>query len=175
MAKSLLLLSTLLGVSWAQDGAGMLGFGLHRYNPSCAATCATIASLTKLSCTEKGMKYSNHMSMINNPPSCLQSNEPYLTTAAYCIKQRCEGQTPENLEAFWRREVGRLVGSFEHAHPPKWTYQEALSHVDGTPRATLILKKPLNETAVITDSDYALYKGTYDMDVYHEDRASLYS
>lgn len=144
MVKPLLFLLATAAGSLAQGGNGILGFGLVCYNPVCAATCATVSSLTILSCTNiKGHKHLNQLSMSDNPPACLQTNDPYLTTTAYCIQQRCQGQAIERLEGFWRTQVGRLTGSLEKAQRPKWTYQETLSNIHGPPNTTLVLKRPL--------------------------------
>ena len=176
MIKSFALLLAASSISFAQAGAGILGLGLHRYNPACAAACKTIASSAYLACTNlKGHKHLNGLSLNDNPPSCLENDEPYLTTSAYCMQQRCADQTADKIEAFWRTDVGRITGDFRRGDPPKWTYQEALSHIDSVPTAVLVPKNPLNETATVPDQLYNKYKITFDSDTEYENRTSIYS
>jgi hypothetical protein len=133
-------------------------------------------SLTVLDCTNvKGHKHLNQLSLKDQPGWCLETNEPYLTTTAYCIQQHCEGESTQKLETFWATQVGRVTGAFEKANPPKWTYQEALANIEGIPSVTLVLKQPLNQTAIVPEAAYSKYKETFDLDVYYENRASLYS
>ena len=176
MVKSLVLLLTVASVAHGQDGAGILGLGLHRYNPACATTCKTIASSAFLACTNvKGHKHLNQLGMNDNPTACLQNDEPYLTTSAFCIRERCAEYPVDKLETFWRTDVGRITGDFVLGQPPKWTYQETLAQINGTPTAIVVPKQPLDQTAIITDQLYNKYKITFDNDTYYENKASIYS
>jgi predicted ferric reductase len=171
MLKPLLLLIAVKSCV-AQDGQGMLGLGLTRYNPVCAAACTTGVQTAPLSCTLKGQTFRYQMSYPNTPPSCFASNEPYLTTNAYCIQTHCQGEEIAVLEHFWKTKI-----TLNNNRPPfpKWTYQEALAQIKGTPRVVVSPWQPLNETSILDEAGWKIYRDTLSMDEIYEEKASVYS
>jgi hypothetical protein len=166
MAKLLCVVLAFASLSQAQDGKGMLGLNIKKYNPVCASACTSSTQTAKLSCS----KITD--SKTSTPPQCYATNEPYLTTNAYCIQQHCNGQSIELLEFFWRNKITASSGNPPY---PKWTYQETLGHIVGKPQGTVVAKKSLNATSKIPDDTWNKYRNTYAMDMAYQKKESLYS
>lgn len=171
MVQVLFSLLAIAGISLAQDGKGMLGFGITRYASVEATACITLAQLASFSCTLKASKFVHGISYPNTPPACFASNDAYLTTAAYCFQQHTKGQKVEVLENVWRIEATMANGQPPY---PKWSYMETVSHIYGSPKETWISKKLLNTTAIIPEATWKKYRDTFAMDAVYENKASLY-
>ena len=172
MLRTLFLLA-LVGTGLTQDGHGILGLGLVRYNPLCAAACTEAIQKTRLSCSLNGSVYISHATFPNTLPSCFASDEPYLTTLAWCIQQHCPDQEdPARIEHFWKTKITMNANKPPF---PKWTYQQALVHIQDPPTVVVAPQASLNETSIIDEAAWEIHRDTYAMDVVYENKTSIYS
>jgi hypothetical protein len=92
-------------------------------------------------------------------PECFASNEPYLTSMAFCVEQECSEfrYTFLQLETFWATQA-----TGDPKVPPKWSYTEALSKVTQPPTETLVsgMDSMLNRTMLANQSTMSLQRNT---------------
>jgi hypothetical protein len=103
----LLYLVSIISVTSAQTGTGIIGYGISFWQDLCCQACADSLSALYLNCTTfsdsgSGMDMggsSSDMDMIVGTTSddCRASNTPWLQTMAYCIQSNCNahGYTSE--------------------------------------------------------------------------------
>lgn len=139
-----------------RTGYGLIGFGIKMYDPVCAYTCSR--SVPKmLDCPDneqhEGMDMSSMdmMEMMAPSPECLASNEPYLTSLAWCISTHCPRVDVWELERWWINNVaGKLVGQPK----PKISYQEALAQIEEPPTNVIGEHDMLNRTVLIDEEGW---------------------
>ena len=75
----------------------------------------------------------------NMPPDSFATDEPYLTTLAYCIQQRCQDEDLGLLENFWKTKI-----TLNNNEPPfpKWSYQETLATFESAPTVNIVAWAP---------------------------------
>ncbi|KAK1493699.1 ferric reductase transmembrane component 4 [Colletotrichum cuscutae] len=116
-------------------------------------------------------------------PECYANDNVFLTSFAWCIHTRCTDLSIWEIEKYWQSTEASIRNSHRrldepgvnvNAYPPapKWTYQEALSNVNGTPAATVVFALPLKEKSLVSDADYQVQYNTMGifekMEVAHE-------
>jgi hypothetical protein len=135
-----------------QGFPGLVGVGITLYDPPCAFACHDAIAYSPLACTsEDHGGGGHHASPTSN--ECYASDDAFLTTLAWCIKQRCQGVEMWKLEEYWRKSSISIKIN-PTPPPPKWTYQESLARVEGTPNVTLVAGEALNETMLVDETDY---------------------
>lgn len=116
-------------------------------NPACAFACTGSLAGFALSCSTEdhsgGGGGHGHGSPIVTTSSCRAGNEPYLTTVAWCISTKCASfDVPiSRLEEVWELKV-----TADPSVRAKWSYTEALLHVDAPPTRMLAMGDKLNAT-----------------------------
>ncbi|UNI16590.1 hypothetical protein JDV02_003016 [Purpureocillium takamizusanense] len=92
-------------------------------------------------------------------PACIAADPSYLTSVAWCIKNRCQdGTLPSAIQEFWETKL--IYGQDEPGVVLKYaTYFEALSHVNTTvpPLPRSPDETILNRTISLTDDEYIGY------------------
>ena len=87
---------------------GTIGMGITMYKPVCGYACHDSLSTLYLNCTTfddssdmSGMDMD--MPMGTTSDECYQTNEPWLQTLAYCMKERCaaDGVGEAAIEKLW--------------------------------------------------------------------------
>ncbi|CAG8408234.1 unnamed protein product [Penicillium salamii] len=141
-------ISTDLKDPTGRPGHGFIGYGISVYDPVCATTCAEVVP-TRLQCP----KSDDGGSYLSTPsPECLATNEPYLTSMAWCIHVHCGDEVEIfNIESWWRLNIpGRQVDQ----PVPKMTYQHALSLIETPPTEILEKGAVLNRTVTVSNESY---------------------
>ena len=88
---------------------------------------------------------------------CWATNDPYLTTLAYCMYVKCkDNHVPASkLEWFWETEATGQSTAGQVLADPKWTYAEALAQVHSTPSVELDAGAQwLNDTSLVSEEVY---------------------
>lgn len=131
---------------------GMQGY--HSYDPLCAMACLRSIYSMMLDCSDGGQRL-GMMGMMTST-TCWAQNTPYLTTLAYCMSVKCDEDTPRSkLETFWENEATGQKSAGIATVPAKWSYGDALAHVDGTPSVQLTATDTmLNTTSLVDESTY---------------------
>ncbi|KAI3547549.1 ferric reductase transmembrane component 4 [Colletotrichum filicis] len=153
-------------------GHGLIGYGITMYQPLCAYSCRVALSASPLNCS-KVMEI-HGMTMADTSPECYANDNVFLTSFAWCIHTRCTDLSIWEIEKYWQSTEASIRNSHRrldepgvnvNAYPPapKWTYQEALSNVNGTPTATVVFALPLKEKSLVSDADYQVQYNTMGM------------
>lgn len=119
--------------------------GMEMYNPSCAYACRSVMGNAPLNCSTTAVT-----------PSCRASSAPFLTSLAYCIKDRCypeSNPTREKVEWYWYEEA---TGNPDVT--PMWGWQEAYDKINGTPKASYDAKAKMTETVLVKKDDWLAAK-----------------
>ena len=87
--------------------------------------------------------------MAMTSPDCYASDDAFLTSLAYCFKVNCPNLPLWQLEQYWADAASGVP-----AVPPKWSYQTALDHVNGTPSAEYTAPDTLNSTMLVPHMAY---------------------
>lgn len=144
---------------------GLQGLGININQPQCATACRNAIWFNPLPCTphDTGHSHGGHHSP-DTSPQCFSSDPNFLTTLAWCIKQRCPDIEVWRIERFWREDS--LSGRIDPIPPPpKWTYQESLANIEEPPKIPLRMGQPLNRTFLIADPTYdSVYRGGIGME-----------
>lgn len=135
-----------------RPGHGLIGYGISVYDPICATTCAEVVPTT-LQCR----KSDEDGSYLSTPsPECLASNEPFLTSMAWCIHVHCGSEVDvSKIESWWRLNIpGRQVDQ----PLPRLTYQHALSLIKEPPTEILEKGALLNRTVRVSNESYSAHQ-----------------
>jgi len=162
------LASTLAVPALAWQTQALVGFGLYTYEPVCGETCLRSFQGYMLDCTAMahggdGMM----MGMMATTPECYGNDTAFLTSVAYCMSTKCPewGVRASKLEVMWEEQItGHLY------IVPKWSYGEALAHVNPSPPRYQLTKNDtsLNVTSIVDPKVYVaqwniletVYKGS---------------
>ncbi|KXH47073.1 ferric reductase transmembrane component 4 [Colletotrichum nymphaeae SA-01] len=153
-------------------GHGLIGYGITMYQPLCAYSCRVALSASPLNCSN--VMEIHGMTMADTSPECYANDNVFLTSFAWCIHARCADLSIWEIEKYWQSTEASIRNSHRrldepsvnvNAYPPapKWTYQEALSNVNGTPTATVVFAMPLKEKSLVSDADYQVQYNTMGM------------
>lgn len=131
------------------DTEGLRGLTMPTDDPACAFACTGSLAFFELACSggdHGGGGHAGHGAVAPTSPECRASDEPYLTTVAWCFKTKCAPYAipTSRLEAVWELKV---TGS--PAVAAKWSYTEALLHVDTPPTRQLAMGDILNSTSLV--------------------------
>ena len=88
---------------------------------------------------------------------CWATNEPYLTTLAYCMYVKCkDSHVPASkLGWFWETEATGQSTAGQVLIGPKWTYAEALAQIQSPPTIELDANaEQLNVTSLVSEEVY---------------------
>src|SRR5690606_33639493 len=129
--------------------------------PMCAEACGRCFWSATLECSDphSGHGHMSHANMTDNTPmtssECLSTNEPYLTSLAWCFHVKCQMEQKDVraslIEEFWEKSSTQDPASF----PAKWTFGEALAQVRTPPTRVLQRGEILNYTALWNESIWA--------------------
>ncbi|KAF2000908.1 ferric reductase transmembrane component 4 [Amniculicola lignicola CBS 123094] len=130
------------------------------YLPNCAFACRSTFSSAVLTCTDHDHEGGGHSHGAGpTSPECYASDEPWLTTLAYCIKSTCaDYNVPAwQLEKYWADKCTN-----DQAVQPKWTYQQTVEELAKVPAPTKELgeEEMLNFTALYNAETWEGYRGT---------------
>ncbi|KAI1370669.1 ferric reductase like transmembrane component-domain-containing protein [Hypoxylon crocopeplum] len=195
MHLSLVLLSLLpvalvsAGRDTGRPGYGLVGYGIEMYIPVCAYSCQYAFSSNPLVCADEesfsmdGMDGMDGMDMsdsqtgttlsqnVSAMPSstCHAESEPFLTSVAWCIKNKCSSTPAWKIEKWWQSYV---VGNMPTDPSPSLSYGAALALVTSPPNITCASGQTLNETSLTDETYYnALYISidvNQDVEIQHE-------
>jgi hypothetical protein len=148
---------------------GLIGYGIMLYQPACAHACDNSIS-APLNCsigrTNDQTTISKKLLMRDDDlqttsgdewtvsatpsPECKSTNQNYLETLAYCIKQFCPDKTPMELERFWSDDgPGKAVDSLP-------AYGEMLASIDRVPDRQVNNSMLLNYTGRVSEYQWKL-------------------
>ncbi|KAG7284023.1 hypothetical protein NEMBOFW57_010381 [Staphylotrichum longicolle] len=144
---------------------GTVGLGQEQYAPvTCAYACRSSIAGWMLDCPDAehhdhGHGESRGMMMMAMPsPACYASNDPFLTSLAWCIKTRCPEDIPNSLlERYWEMNA---AGRKDVQPLPKYSYQDALARVTTPPTAVHNSSLVLNSTELVSDFFYSMVYGS---------------
>lgn len=138
----------------------LAGYGTSVDTPECAYACQSAVPQT-MDCPEyKGMTEIKR-NATKPSPSCLANDTSFLTSVAWCIYKHCEGYKTWELSQWWDSD---LINDKENkGYILKYSYEEALSHVDQhTPPKTISKdEKVLNRTIAVKEDRYIGYLNGY--------------
>lgn len=136
--------------------AGLTGLPTNNYDPVCAMACVrSLYSLT-LSCSTGGGMLG--MVAFTTSTECWASNDEYLTSLAYCMKNQCADFdiASSKFEYFWETQATGQTNAGVRSVPAKWTFAEALFRVSSPPAFTLSVNATeLNQTSLVNPDTYA--------------------
>ncbi|KAF3936312.1 hypothetical protein ABW19_dt0208634 [Dactylella cylindrospora] len=127
--KPLLYLSLYIAAANA-DGNGLIGWGKHMYDPTCAFACRGVIAKCTLLCTptEGGENHGSHHNPVVTPPECFTSDNAFMRTMAICIDTYCPmngAPALSKIEDYWYSHLGTgSVGNYKYI--PTVSYIEAL-------------------------------------------------
>ncbi|KAI4953946.1 hypothetical protein J4E91_001655 [Alternaria rosae] len=132
---------------------GFVGVGITALQPACAFGCRDSISGATLNCTTveempgiEGMDMGMGEAMVITEPECYATDDVFLQTLAWCLKIRCNDIPVWELEKYWKEFV---PGAFALQPDPKFTYQQALEKIEGTPTAVYNQTGKLNQTSTV--------------------------
>lgn len=105
--------------------------------------------------------------MAMTEPDCYATDDAFLQTLAWCVKDRCEGMPAWKIEKFWKENV---AGTFKVQPDPKESWQQALDKIGGTPTTVYNETGYLNETSVVAEE---LWSTAYNTDVAFRQQESM--
>jgi hypothetical protein len=145
--------SLLVPVCLSTGAAGaFVGLGGAYQRPNCAYGCGNAFTSVNLTCTELPMAgMGMGMGMAMTSPACKASNEPYLTSIAYCMKQKCESAPVWQLEQYW---ATMITGS--PTVMPKWDYHTTLDHVGPAPTVQYMPGVTVNSTMLVNEKSWTI-------------------
>ncbi|KXJ88977.1 hypothetical protein Micbo1qcDRAFT_13730 [Microdochium bolleyi] len=157
---------------WAQL---LIGYGYMPYDPLCAESCLRSFSSLGLNCeavasttpppSQNGSTMPDHgdghgghskrHDMAPTTPACFASNEPFLTSVAWCMSVHCpeqEGVTDAAIQKHWEYWITGTKGAVK----PKWSYAQALAAVNPAPPKVQLTRADmmLNETSLVPPGTY---------------------
>lgn len=128
-----------------------IGLGIDMYNPSCAYACRSVMGNALIACPSDPNATGAAIT-----PACRAVSAPFLTTLAYCIKDRCypaSNPAREKVESYWSAQA-----TGDDDVPPQWGWQEAYDHVNGTPSATYDAKARMTGTVLVGKTEWTTAK-----------------
>jgi hypothetical protein len=138
--------------SYVQTQA-LTGYGYYPYDPLCAAACLRSLQGYMLECTDmSGGGDDMMMGMMSTSAECYGEDTPYLTSVAYCMSTKCQRDIKfSQLQLFWEEQI---TGHLDI--PPKWTYEQALTHADPSPPLYQLTSNDnsLNTTSIVNPVIY---------------------
>ncbi|KAK1758063.1 hypothetical protein QBC47DRAFT_410799 [Echria macrotheca] len=143
---------------------GTIGLGQAQYAPvTCAYSCRGSMASWVLTCSpDAGMDMPDmDMMMMQTPtPDCYATNDPFLTSLAWCIKTHCPSDLHiSQLEEFWEMNV---AGRMDIQPLPKYSYQDALARIKTTPTQVHNTSLVLNGTELVSEFFYSMVYGSLD-------------
>ncbi|KAI2780436.1 ferric reductase like transmembrane component-domain-containing protein [Daldinia loculata] len=172
-AVSVSLLASLAsaGRDAGRPGYGLIGYGIEMYIPVCAYACQYSFGSNPLVCTDEGSFSDSGMDRMNGmnmgssrdgtvlplnvsampSPTCRAESEPFLTSVAWCIHQKCDGELVWKIEKWWQSYV---VGNLQSDPPPSLSYGAALALIPSQPNITCSSGQILNETSIVNETLY---------------------
>jgi hypothetical protein len=170
MAKPILFLMLLAPVaahvSQGRTQHGLIGYGIHMYDPACAFACRDTVTSWMLDCGDAGTGgHSHHGDMETETPSplCYATNDPFLQTLAWCISTHCEDDPIPKLESWWEKY---LVGRTPGQPSPKTSYQKALNDTQNIPTSIVNDGDILNRTSLVNEDMWlANFNGDHGYDI----------
>ena len=135
---------------------GVVGFPANPYDPFCATACLRSFTSLMLSCSSDSGSMLGMMAMMT-PTECYASNTPFLTSVAWCMQDKCAPFNLEfsEMEFFWQTQVTGQQSAGVRTVPPKWSYQQSLQHINGTPTLQLsAMDMDLNTTSLVSPAIY---------------------
>jgi hypothetical protein len=131
---------------------GFVGYGIDAFDPFCAFACRDSISGATLNCSEVMSDEMGGMSgmggMVMTSPECYATDDAFLQTLAWCVQSHCNDIPAWKLEQFW---IDNVAGTFANQPDPKYTYQQALSKINGPPTAVYNETGSLNKTSVVSE------------------------
>lgn len=150
--RAFLILGLALGATARekQRESGFVGYGIAAYYPHCAFACRDQIAGAQLNCSEVHHHHHNgkDIAMVMTGSECYASDDLYLQTMALCVKTYCNDISAWELERYWQK---RVVGSYAEQPGPKYTYQEALNNINGTPTTVFDEETPLKTTSILPE------------------------
>jgi len=140
---------------------GTVGLGQEQYAPvTCAYSCRNSISGWMLDCPDAEHHHGGGggMMMAHTSPACFASNDPFLTSLAWCIKTHCPDTIPISLlERYWEMNV---AGRKDDQPLPKYSYQDALARITTPPTEVHNSSFVLNQTELVSEFFYSMVYGS---------------
>jgi hypothetical protein len=137
---------------------GLIGLGTKLYDLPCGTACYDAIAFNPLVCTPKPDAHSHahkNSKEPTTPSSCFATDESFLTSLAWCIKQQCTNVEAWKIEKFWNQHaVTKRI--FPVPPVPVWTYQESLQHITEVPTRMMEKETLLNTTMNVNSQRYTL-------------------
>ena len=144
---------------------GLIGMGIKKYDPTCAAACSSSLGKAKLDCPAASSSMHHKRSApAGIAPSCKAMSKPYLTSLANCIRSVCSEEVELwALKKYW---TGFATGSAKV--PPMWGYHESLSLINGSVTDLFNPNETMTGTKYVSLKSYDMYKTSTDVYVLGE-------
>jgi hypothetical protein len=153
-----------------------IGLGIKMYDPTCAYACRSVIGMAMLDCDASDAADHSHHSMKKRhghassvTPECRSKSQPFLSTLAYCIDQRCFNDvsispipTKSRIEWYFSEE-----STGDKSVPPSMSYADALHSVRSAPIATYDPEDMSLNTTVLVDID-AWYEERISMETFRD-------
>ncbi|RGP78968.1 ferric-chelate reductase [Fusarium longipes] len=152
-------------VTTGRERYGVIGFGITMYDPPCAYACIDTVKSWNLKCDgDHGMDHSmGSMHMAAATPECKATNDPFLTTLAWCFHTHCADTKNSTLERIWELDI---VGRKKVQPSPKYSYQVALALAsESIPTQVVDSEEVLDRTSLV---DEAVWLSNYNADYIFE-------
>lgn len=155
---------------------GIIGYGIHMYEPLCAFACRAVLSGCPLTCSKeiprdeaRALTQQHGGSHdVETSLDCYATNDAFLLSMRLCLEHHCNSTSSWQLNRFWGRDV---VGDQDPQPPPVLSFLDAeeelkLSSAAHIPYATM--GHELNAVHQVTDKDWALAQASLEADVWVE-------
>lgn len=162
--------------------SAFIGIGIEMYNPACAYACRSVIAGAMIECPgEENNSAGGGHAMIKRhggtapvTPACRSQSAPFLTTLAYCIRERCYpafSPPRARVEWYWYK-----YSTGNEAAVPMWGWQETVDRVHSTPNATYDPEEGMiNGTVLISREEWQAEKQSMEAFEWQETLHSRYA
>jgi hypothetical protein len=146
------------------QNVGLLGLGRTIFSPTCCYACLSTLWGLELSCSQP----ENTQTFALSTPQCHASNAPYLSSLAYCLKEKCpvDGVSDREIQTCWAQVAGdgTPVTDWEtnlpiEAPTEQLSYDATILNVTSLVNGTLFTDSQQTIMAYVSaEKDHALYR-----------------
>lgn len=136
---------------------GLIGYGIHMYDPPCAFACRDAIAPHRLSCSTvepkpRERRHGGHESKFKTTPACFATDDSYLQSLAWCIQARCDELETWTIDKFWGADV--IWNQADHHETPRLGFHDALSQAGKAPNEEMEEHEVLTGAKLVPDKDW---------------------
>lgn len=136
---------------------GLIGYGIHMYDPPCAFACRDAIAPHRLNCSTvepkpRERRHGGHESKFKTTPACFATDDSYLQSLAWCIQARCDELETWTIDKFWGADV--IWNQADHHETPRLGFHDALSQAGKAPNEEMEEHEVLTGAKLVPDKDW---------------------